>query len=87
MSLTLETYALISEIAEVKRVIGWSAVTELFRSKGYWIFIVHGDGIHAPSRLFATVEEERAFVASALSHMSESARSRSVDALSYASGA
>jgi hypothetical protein len=56
---------------------GWSAVTELFKVKGYWVLVVQGANYWVPRRFFSDPAAERAFVAEALSHMSQAAQKRS----------
>lgn len=86
MRIDIGSEALTSELGGVKRIVEWQVVTELFHSHGYWIFIAQADSIFAPERHFASLEEQRAFVAAALSHMSEAARTRSAYAVAFASG-
>jgi MFS family permease len=86
LSVEIGPEALVNEVGGVKRIVQWPAVTELFHSHGYWIFICQGDPIFVPDRLFASTKEQRACVAAALSHMSESAKARSGDAVAFAAG-
>ena len=79
--------ALVNEVGGVKRVVQWPAVTELFHSHGYWIFIAQAESIFAPERLFTSAQEQRAFVAAALSYMTEAAKARSTYAAGFASAA
>ena len=65
----------------------WQVVTELFRVPGYWVFLVQGTAAFAPQRFFKDATEERAFLAEALAHMSEAARSRSAPAQAFAASA
>lgn len=64
----------------------WEGVTELFLSKGFWIFMVLASPVYVPQRFFADASAERAFVTEALSCMTEGARARSKDALKFAGG-
>lgn len=84
MSLAIEDVALVSQVAGVKRTIAWHAISELFRSHGYWVFIVQGEGIFAPQRLFDSADAQKSFVAAALSRMSAEARARSLSAVEFA---
>jgi hypothetical protein len=59
-------------------------VSELYRAKGYWIFLVQSEPWFAPDRFFVSDDEKRAFIAEALSHMSEAARARSQEAVKFA---
>jgi hypothetical protein len=83
-TVTLTPVTLECESGDVRQIAKWPAVTELFRSKGYWIFMVQGGAIFAPQRFFASSADERAFVAQALSHMMPDARTRSIDAKLFA---
>jgi hypothetical protein len=85
MRLSIEDEALVSECAGVKRIMPWDTIGEVFRSKGYWIFVVQGEGIYAPVHLFDSEDAERAFIQAALARMSPSARERSARAVELAS--
>ena len=61
----------------------WSGVTELFRVKGYWIFMAVSLPFVVPERFFADRRSEREFIAEALSRMSPEARARSADASKF----
>jgi hypothetical protein len=39
-SIAVTPDALVYEVGDVRQIAQWRAVTELFRSKGYWIFLV-----------------------------------------------
>jgi hypothetical protein len=78
--------ALVNEVGGVKRIVQWPVVTELFNSHGYWIFVAQADAIFTPARLFASEQEQRDFIAAAVSHMSEAAKSRSARAVAFAAG-
>jgi hypothetical protein len=80
-ALTIADGELTMESGPVRRVAQWSAVTEVFSFKGYWIFLVQMEPWFVPKRFFADESEERAFIGAALSRMSDDARSRSKDAL------
>jgi hypothetical protein len=69
----------------MRAVTPWSAVTEIFRSKGYWIFMVQITPWYAPARFFPDQAAEKAFIKEALSHMTSQARARSPDAEAFAS--
>ena len=62
----------------------WSGVTDLYRTRKYWVFLVQSSAMVLPRRFFASSEAERAFVAEALSRMTEAARARSPDAVKVA---
>jgi hypothetical protein len=71
------------EMADVHSSAKWSAVSEIFHAKGYWIFLVQAWPWFAADRFFASEEEKRAFLREALSYMSEEARARSPDAVKF----
>lgn len=82
--LTLSPDLLSYELADVQQRAKWNAVSELFFTKGYWIFLVQATPWFAPKRLFADEAAERLFVQEALSHMTEAARARSPQAVKFA---
>jgi hypothetical protein len=84
VSMTVAPDALIYDVADVRHIAKWNAVTEIFPSRGYWLFMVNSAVWTLPRRLFADHPAERAFIASALEHMSEDARNRSGAARSFA---
>jgi len=61
----------------------WPAVTEVFKARDYWVFLVQMDPWFAPTRFFADADEERAFLREALGRMTPEARDRSADAVRY----
>ena len=65
-------------------VVQWYGVSELFYSRGYWVFLAQGQFYFVPERYFADAAAERAFLTEALSYMTEEARERSVDAATFA---
>lgn len=77
---------LIYEMGAITSLVRWSAVEEVFRSRGYWIFLAQASACFAPKRFFASEEEEKRFVSEALSHMSSEARARSSEAERFSSG-
>lgn len=84
-TLTVTDENLTLDSGRVRRVADWAAVTELFKTKDYWIFLVHMEPWFAPSRFFADKAEEKAFIRDALSHLSDEARTRSREAKAFAS--
>jgi hypothetical protein len=75
MALTPET--LTYHVGDVQHIAKWSAVTEIFASRGFWLFMVDSAAWALPGRLFADKAAERAFIAAALEHLSDAARERS----------
>ncbi len=72
------------DVGDVQHIAKWSCVSELFRSHGYWIFLVQASPWIAPKRFFADGDAERAFIKDALAHMNEAARARSRVAVAFA---
>jgi hypothetical protein len=64
----------------------WRAVSELYYAKGYWIFLVQSSPWTVPDHFFSEANQKRAFIAEALSYMSEAARARSPQAVKFAEG-
>jgi hypothetical protein len=87
VSLTIAPDALTYDVADVRHIAKWSAVTEVFPNRGYWLFMVHSAVWTLPRRLFADSAAERAFIATALGRMSEAARDRSTAARAFISAA
>jgi hypothetical protein len=83
-SLSLANEELILETQWLRKIAPWSSVTEIIRSGRYWIFLVGFESWFAPSRFFSGDEEERIFIATAVTHLSGDARERSKDAVAFA---
>lgn len=83
-TVTLTDEALVLESGGVRSVADWSAVTELFRVRGYWIFLVQMEPWFAPRHFFSSPSDEKAFVGVALSHLPKDALVRSRDAVNFA---
>jgi hypothetical protein len=75
--------ALTYELADIAKRGRWPAVSELFRAKGYWIFMVQSEPWFAPDHFFKSDGDKRAFLREALSHMSPEARARSRAAVKF----
>jgi len=73
-------------VADIEKRAPWKVVSEVFHAKGYWIFLAQSEPWFAPDRLFANKEERCAFIAEALSYMSDAARARSKEAVKFAGG-
>ena len=74
---------LVYEVGGVKQLAQWPCVTEAFLSHGYWIFMAQGSFFFAPTRFFASKNDERAFIAAAAEFLSEDAKARSPDVLAF----
>jgi hypothetical protein len=77
--------ALEVEAHGVRRIVSWPAVTELFATADYWIFMIAMEPWFVPKRFFSSPVEEKAFVSAAVGRMSAEARARSPDAVAAAS--
>ena len=74
---------LILETQWVRKIAPWSSVTEIIRAGQYWIFLIGFDPWFAPSRFFASPDEERHFIATAVGRLSRDAKERSQDAVVF----
>ena len=84
VSMTIAPDALTYDVADVRHIAKWNAVTEIFLSRGFWLFMVNSAVWTLPRRLFADKAAERAFIAAALEHMCDDARNRSGTARNFA---
>jgi hypothetical protein len=75
------------QVSDISKEAPWRSVTELFHSKGYWIFLVQTEPWFAPSKFFASQADEKSFVTEALLHLSEEARGRSTAAIKFSQSA
>lgn len=75
--------ALSYKVGDVEQKAKWGVVTEIFRSYGYWIFMVQASAWFAPEHFFANSDEEKLFLKAALRYMSDGARTRSSDATAF----
>jgi len=75
--------ALVYDSKDVVHHVLWRGVSELYRKKGYWIFMVHSTGYYVAARFFADKKNELAFITEALSYMSDEARARSKGARKF----
>jgi hypothetical protein len=83
MRMEISAEALVYELADVYHRAKWSAISELFHAKGYWIFLVQSTPWFAADRFFTSEEDKKVFLREALSHMTEDARQRSPDAVKF----
>jgi hypothetical protein len=86
LSLRLEigNDGLLYVLGDVTQSAPWRAVSELFQSHGYWIFLVQSSPWFVPCRFFADAGAERAFVRAAVERMGDGAKGRSVQATAFA---
>jgi hypothetical protein len=83
-AIKLTAEGIVSQSGAITRTAEWSAVTEIFKAKGYWIFLVQMEPWFAPCRFFSDEAAEKAFIRAAISHVSKEARDRSRAAVTYA---
>jgi hypothetical protein len=79
--------AMVYVIGGITRIVRWSAASEIFRTKGWWVLIAQGEPLYIPPRAFTAQGAERAFIAAMLARMPEAARARSKDAVAFAAEA
>ena len=78
--------ALVYDLGDLTMTADWSCVTDLYRTRKYWVFLVQSSAMVLPRRFFATPEAEREFIAEAMSRMTATARARSPDAAKVVGG-
>lgn len=78
--------ALVYDLDDLTTTARWSCVTDLYRTRKHWVFLVQSSAMVLPRRFFMAPEAERAFIADALSRMTYAARARSPDAVRVAGG-
>lgn len=83
-TLTISEDAITLVTGAITRTAEWTAVTEIFKTKNYWIFLVQMEPWFAPARFFSDEEAEKAFIRTAISRLSNEARDRSKAAARYA---
>lgn len=81
LTLRLTPEALVYELAGLTMAARWPCVTDLYRTRKHWVFLVQNSAMVLPRRFFPTPEVERDFIAEAMSQMTDAARGRSPDAV------
>jgi len=81
LTLRVTPEALVYDLADLTMTASWPCVTDLYRTRKYWVFLVQSSAMVLPRRFFATPGAEREFIAEAMSRMSGAARARSPDAV------
>ena len=84
-SVEISDEGLSTQAGQVRKTAPWSAVTEIFRVKGYWIFLVQMEPWFLPSRFLGDPAGEKAFLKEALGNLTPEARARSQEAEAFAS--
>jgi hypothetical protein len=67
----------------MQKIAPWSSVTEIVRSKNYWIFLIGFEPWFAPSRFFSNTADEISFIETALGRMRSEAIKRSPEAQQF----
>src|SRR5450755_3300874 len=62
----------------------WANVTEMFKVRRYWVFLVQMEPWFAPMRFFPTTADEKSFVQAAVARLSDGALGRSKSAVAFA---
>lgn len=83
LTLRLTPEALVYDLADLTMTARWPCVTDLHRTRKYWVFLVQSSAMVLPRRFFTTPEAERDFIVEATSRMTDAARARSPDAAGY----
>lgn len=83
LTLRLTDEELVYDLADVMLTARWTCVTDLYQTRKYWVFLFQTSAMVLPRRFFATPETEKAFIAEALSKMSDAARVRSPHATQF----
>ena len=80
LNLRLAPEAIVYDLADLTMTARWSCVTDLYLTRKYLVFLVQSSAMVLPRRFFATREDERDFIAQAMSLMPAAAQRRSPDA-------
>lgn len=86
LALHLTPQGLVYELADLTMTARWPCVTDLYRTRKYWVFLVQSSAMVLPRRFFATPEAEHDFIVEAMSRMTDEARARSPDAVRIVGG-
>ncbi len=86
LTFRLTPEALVYDLTDLTMTAGWQCVTDLYRTRKYWVFLVQSSAMVLPRRFFATPEAEREFIGEAMSRMTVAARARSPDAVRVVGG-
>jgi hypothetical protein len=86
LTLRLTPEALVYDLADLTMTAGWPCVSDLYRTRRYWVFLVQSSAMVLPRRFFVTPEAERQFITEAMSRMTDTARARSPDGVRVVGG-
>jgi hypothetical protein len=84
MTLRLTPDAVSWDLGDLTMTATWPCVTDVYRTKQYWVFLVQSSAMILPRRFFATPQAEALFIAEAASRLTPAARARSPDAVQTA---
>jgi hypothetical protein len=80
LALRITPEALVYDLGDLTMTARWPCVTDIYRTRRHWVFLVQTSAFVLPRRFFATPQAERRFIFEAMSRMSDEARARSPDA-------
>ncbi len=80
LTVRLTPEAVVYDLVDLTVTARWSCVTDLYKTRKYWVFLVQSSAIVLPRRFFATREDEQSFIAQAMSRMPAAAQERSLAA-------
>lgn len=83
LTLRITPEVLVYDLADLTMTARWSCVTDLYQTRKYWVFLVQSSAMVLPRRFFNTREDERNFIAQAMSRMPAAAQERSPDATKF----
>jgi hypothetical protein len=80
LTFRLTPEGIVYDLTDLTMTARWSCVSDLYRTRKYWVFLVQSSAMVLPRRFFATREDELNFIAQAMSQMPAAAQERSPDA-------
>lgn len=86
LTIEITPESLAYDLGDLTMAARWSCVTDLYRTRKYWVFLVQSSAMVLPRRFFADRADERDFIAAATARMTAAAVARSPDATRFAAG-
>jgi hypothetical protein len=86
LTLRLTSEALVYDLGDLTVTARWPCVTDVYKTRKYWVFLVQSSAIVLPRRFFTTAKAECDFIVEATSRLTDAARARSPDATSVGVG-
>lgn len=83
-SIQVDDEGLTLRSGSVRRIASWSAVTDVFKVRGYWVILVQMEPWLIPARFFPAITEERVFIAQILDRVGPDTVKRSQGAVRFA---